>query len=218
MKRLVTAIAGLSVLATGILGATPAEAFDVFGGNVDDDLKDIVHPKNKKGTLVLNQQQNALLNRVADAVGMNRKKSYMLLKKPNKLNKLYKGDKYDPNDPKTKPSGLGVYSKNGCTVEAGCAIKAIGLGNAFKCVAKVSNAYDPQDWAECVKGIDYDAYLAASDCTYGNCPAFATLPNQKVVACNKGVNTVLAGQSYLNLPATLVSEKKELQITWLSQG
>ncbi len=81
-------------------------------------------------------------------------------------------------------------------------------------MVSVSNITDPQDWAECTKELDYDAYLAASACTFGDCPGFATLPGKKVVACNNSVNSVLAGNSYLNLPSTLESQKKELQISW----
>ncbi len=215
MKRLVTAIAGLSVLAAGILTPTSAEAIYFGYEHNKKDLKSIVLKDASSDDLQLNYNQRNFLTAMASIIPKTN--SATLLKKPNKLNKLYKGNvkKYNPNK---KQGTLGVYSKNGCSVDAGCAIKAIGLVNGLKCAGSISNLTDPQDWAGCIQEVDYDAYLAASNCTFGNCPAFATLPNQKVVACNNGVNSTLAGKSYLNLPSTLVSEKKELQITWLSQG
>lgn len=206
MKKLLSAIAGLSILAGGILAATPAQAQTVFGQQTDD-LNDLFN-----GTATLNENQFSISKEIADTLNID---VLTLLQSPDEVSNLYAGDVYDSN---TAPSGLGVYSKEGCTVDAGCAIKAIGLVNTLKCAGSVSNITDPQDWANCVEGLDYDAYLAASACTYGSCPGFATLPGQKVFACNNSVNSVLAGNSYLNLPSTLEPQKKELQIGWLSQG
>lgn len=215
MKKLLSAIAALSVMATGILAASPAQAqFYTFGENADDDLNDLLL---NGGNAILNTEQFNVTNQIAVAAGYSGQTAALqLLQNPDQLDNLYAGDVYDSN---SAPSGLGVYSKDGCSVDAGCAIKAIGLVNTLKCAASVSNISDPQDWANCVEQIDYDAYLAASDCTFGNCPGFATLPGgQKVFACNNSVNSVLAGNSYLNLPSTLEPQKKELQIGWLSQG
>lgn len=214
MKKLLSAIAGLSILATGILGAAPAQAqFYTFGENANDDLNDLWL---NNGNAIINQEQFNVTNEIATAVGYSgQMAAIQLLQNPDQLDNLYAGDAYDSN---TAPGGLGVFSKAGCTVDAGCAIKAIGLVNTLKCTTSVSNMTDPEDWANCVKDLDYDAYLAASECTYGSCPGFATLPGQKVVACNNSVNSVLAGNSYLNLPSTLEPQKKELQISWLSQG
>ncbi|GGA03616.1 hypothetical protein [Okeania sp. KiyG1] len=202
MKKLLTAIAGLSVLAAGILGAAPAQALPIFGE--DNDLADLFN-----GEVTLSEEQFNVTNEIAGKLNVS---TFELLQDPDKVDDLYAGDAYDSN---TAPSGLGVYSKNGCTVDAGCAIKAIGMVNTLKCAG---SGTDPQNWAECVQNNDYDAYLAASACTYGSCPAFATLPNQKVVACNNGLKSVIAGKSYINLPSTLAPQKNELQISWLSQG
>jgi len=204
MKKLLTAIAGLSVLAAGILGVAPAQALPFFGENADDDLNDVL-----TGQVQLNKQQSNITKEIASKLEVT---SLSLLQNPDQLDNLYGGDAYEVGIPK---GGLGVYSKDGCTVDAGCAIKAIGLVNTLKCSG---SGTDPQNWAECVQNNDYDAYLAASACTYGDCPAFATLPNQEVVACNKGLKSVIAGKSYINLPSTLAAQKNELQISWLSQG
>ncbi|MDY6802743.1 MAG: hypothetical protein SXA11_02915 [Cyanobacteriota bacterium] len=214
MKKLLSTIAGLSVLAAGVLAVSPAQAqFYTFGENADDDLNDLWL---NGGNAIINTEQFNVTNQIATAVGYSgQTAAVQLLQNPEQIDSLYAGDVYDSD---TAPSGLGVYSKEGCTVDAGCAIKAIGLVNTLKCAGSVSNITDPQDWANCTKDLDYDAYLAASACTYGSCPGFATLPGQKVVACNNSVNSVLAGNSYLNLPSTLEPQKKELQIGWLSQG
>ncbi|MDY7004527.1 MAG: hypothetical protein SWX82_11355 [Cyanobacteriota bacterium] len=211
MKKLLTAIAGLSVLAAGILGAAPAQAqFYTFGENADDDLNDLWL---NGGQAIINREQFNVTNQIALAVGLTGPTAAVtLLQDPDKLDDLYAGDGYDSN---TAPGGLGVYSKNGCTVDAGCAIKAIGIVNTLKCSG---SGTDPQNWGECVKDNDYDAYLAASACTFGTCPGFATLPNQKVVACSNSLKSVIAGKSYINLPPTLASQNNELQIGWLSQG
>lgn len=207
MKKLLSAIAGLSVLAGSILAATPAQAqFYTFGENADDDLNDLWL---NGGNAIINQEQFNLTNAVANQLNITWD---TLLQEPEQLNALY-----DESDSSTQ--GILTFSNGDCSVDVGCALPKIGLATALKCVAKVGvNVTDAKPWAECLQEVDYDAYVASIPCTSGTCPGFATLPGQKVFACNNSVNSVLAGNSYLSLPSTLEPQKKELQISWLSQG
>ncbi len=128
MKKLLTAIVGLSVLAAGILGSTPAPAqFYTFGENPEDDLNALwlnggqtiinATPFN-----VTNQITNVLNSQSAENIAL-----LTLLQDPNQMDNLYAGNVYNSST----PSGFGVYSKEGCSVDAGCALKAIGLVNTL---------------------------------------------------------------------------------------
>ena len=208
MKKLLTAIAGLSVLAAGILAATPAQAqFYTFGENADDDLNDLWL---NGGNAIINQEQFKMTNAVAGQLNITWD---TLLQEPEQLNALY-----DANDPSTH--SILTFSHGGCSVDVGCALPKMGLATALKCVAKVGmDVTDAKPWAECLQEVDSKAYDRVADAgCVENCPGFATLPGQKVFACNNSVNSVLAGNTYLNLPSTLEPQKKELQISWLSQG
>lgn len=214
MKRFLSAIAGLSVMATGILAASPAQAQFI---SQSSDLTDLLNDNDSDINGILNNLRNSL----SDEEESDLKSAFNIdIDMGHFLQSEAKIDTWaDSNlNSDKKLTGLGVYSKNDCSVKAGCALNAIGFGNTLKCAATVRDITDPQDWANCIKDLDYDAYLTASACTYGSCPGFATLPGQKVFACNNSVNSVLAGNSYLNLPSTLEPQKKELQISWLSQG
>ncbi|MBD2482954.1 hypothetical protein [Planktothrix sp. FACHB-1365] len=204
MKKLLTSIAGAGLfMVTGL--AAPSQA-GVFG--VDStDLNDVL---NKKVTLTTEQAN--VLSAVSKQLKIT---STTLLKTPSKMGGLYTGTTVSSSSP---PTGALVYSKNYgtgvCKVQAGCALKAIGLSLTLQCS---SSGTDPEAWAKCVKSKDNDKYLAASQCTWGTCPGFATLPNGGAAyACTTPTDSVFAGKSLLNLPTTLNNSSTKLSLP--SQG
>ncbi|MEB3826731.1 hypothetical protein [Phormidium sp. CCY1219] len=202
MKQILAAIAGAALLAMGT--AAPAASFPSLGDDSDSDLQALIDEGLSFEQQIFGEMIAMDLNITLD----------QLLAEPTQMDGLYAGDSYSETD---TPSGLGVYTKDGCTVDAGCALKAIGLTLTFKCAG---SGTDPEAWANCVKDKDFDAYLAASACTYGNCPAFSSVPGQNVLTCQQNPTTpVLAGSSFLPLPTTLNQGSSEsLNIDILQQG
>lgn len=208
MKKLLTAIAGVTILTMGTIATAPAQA-QIFGDDPSHDLEDILN-----GDVDITDEQFGVLDAVSGELNIDIE---TLLLEPNQMDNLFEGSSVNADQP---PSGPLVFSKeyNGgtCSVDAGCALKAIGLVLSLQCA---SSGADPQAWAECVQDKNYDKYLAASECTWGACPGFATLPGgNKIYACGN-TKSLIAGQSLLNLPTTLRGDQVDtLQISLLSQG
>jgi len=217
MKKLLTAIATTAaVTLAGTLAAPAARAFPTFGevlgdgvGTYEEDLQMLF---NQEATL--SDSETQAISLTADALGID---MFTLVMDPSQLDGLYAGS--DPqNDINT--SGFGVFTVQGCSVNADCALKAIGFSLSIQCAGQVGmgNLYSPQAWAECVQDKDIDAYYAAVACTWGSCP-FSATPGEKVFACNNSPNTVVAGKVLLNLPPTLSQGTNDsMQIGLLSQG
>jgi hypothetical protein len=224
MKKLLTAIATTAaVTLAGIIAAPAARALPTFGqvlgdgASIDEALAmydnyEVDFSDSEAEALEL----SALA--VANTLGTDEDMFFALLEDPSLLDSLYSGSDAQ-NDFNT--SGFGVFTAQGCSVNADCALKAIGLSLSIQCAGQVGlsgGLYSPEAWASCVQEKDIDAYYAAVACTWGDCP-FAALPGQQVVACNKSPNAVIAGKVLLNLPPTLSQGKNDsMQIGLLSQG
>lgn len=237
MKKLLTAIATTAAVAlAGTFAAPAARALptvgDILGdgnGTYQTDLAQIYN--NYAGydesviafsdaeKTALDLTISALENTTGqDIADYGDKYMYMaLLSDPSQLDSLYSGS--DPaSDVNT--SGFGVFTVQGCSVNADCALKAIGLSLSIQCAGQVGvgNLYNPEAWAECVEEKDLDAYRAAVGCIWGDCP-FTAAPGQKVYACNNSPNAVVAGKVLLNLPPSLSQGKNDfMEIGLLSQG
>jgi len=218
MKKLLTAIATTAaVTLAGIIAAPAARALPTFGevlgdgvGTYEEDLNMLFN-----GEAELSDSEMQAISLTADALSID---MFTLVMDPSQLDNLYSGSDAQ-NDINT--SGFGVFTAQGCSVNADCALKAIGLSLSIQCAGQVGlsgGLYSPEAWASCVQDKDIDAYYSAVACTWGDCP-FAALPGQQVVACNKSPNAVVAGKVLLNLPPTLSQGKNDsMQIGLLSQG
>ncbi|MGC9503391.1 hypothetical protein [Baaleninema sp.] len=179
-KKHLAALTSTALLLLGSVAAAPAKALPIFGTESDHDLQMIVD-----GEVALDNMQTNFLNSlssrlVADTeVASFAEKPTALLQDPSRMDNLYAGTSVDPSSPPT--SGM-VFTKEGCSVAADCGLKAIGLANTLKCA---SSGYDPEAWAKCLREKDYDAYMAATACTWGNCPGFTALPGEGVYACSQ---------------------------------
>lgn len=182
MKRRLAIIASGIVVGVGAIAVAPIQALPIFGTESDHELSDITD-----GTVGLSFDQRNVLGGVSMNLGLSFDGSD-LLKNPDEMSGLYDGDSVDPNSP--PEAGMLTYSKDGCSVDAGCALKAIGLVNTLKCAG---SGQDPEAWAVCLQDTDYDAYMAASACTWGACPGFA-LAEDGVYACSEptGLNVLAA--------------------------
>ncbi len=180
MKRLLSAMTSAALLAVGGL-ATPAQAV-VFG--MDNDLQDILDPAQE---VELSAQQGSTYDALAMTLGLGydpvedggiNLSTTALLDDPSLMSGLYAD-----NGSGTKEDLLGEYCKDGCCVQAGCALDAIGLKLTLVCSP---SGMDPEAWAKCVRDKDTGAYMAATACTSGDCPGFSSLPGEGVFACNQG--------------------------------
>lgn len=181
MKRKLAIIASGIIVGVGAIAVAPLQALPIFGTESDHELSDITD-----GTVGLSDDQQNFLGGLSFNLGLSFDGSE-LLENPEEMSGLYAGDSVDPDSP---PEDGMIYSKDGCSVDAGCALKAIGLVNTLKCAG---SGTDPEAWAVCLQDTDYDAYMAATACTWGSCPGFS-LSEQGVYACTEptGLN-VLAG-------------------------
>ncbi len=232
MKKLLTAIATTAaVTLAGTFAAPAARAIPTVGeilgdgnGTYHSDLADIYngYAGYDENVIAFSDSEKVALDLTMTALGLpDYGDQYMylaLLADPSQLDSLYSGS--DPaSDVNT--SGFGVFTMQGCSVNADCALKAIGLSLSIQCAGQVGvgNLKNPQAWMECVQDKDIDAYYSAVACTWGNCPFSATPAGQKVFACNNSPNAVVAGKVLLNLPPTLSQGKNDsMQIGLLSQG
>lgn len=182
MKRKLAIIASGIVVGVGAIAVAPIQALPIFGTESDHELSDITDE-----TVGLSFHQQNVLGGISYNLGLSFDGSD-LLNNPDEMARLYDGDSVDPNSP--PEPGMMTYSKDGCSVDAGCALKAIGLVNSLKCAA---SGTDPEAWATCLQDTDYDAYMAATACTWGSCPGFS-LAEQGVYACTEptGLNVLAA--------------------------
>ena len=217
MKKLLTAIATTAAVAlAGTFAAPAARALPTFGEVLGDGVGTYQEDLNMlfNGEAELSDSEMQAISLTADALNID---AFSLVTDPSQLDGLYAGS--DPqNDINT--SGFGVFTVQGCSVNADCALKAIGFSLSVQCAGQVGlgNLHNPQAWAECVQDKDIDAYYAAVACTWGSCP-FSAAPGDKVFACNNSPNAVVAGKVLLNLPPTLSQGKNDsMQIGLLSQG
>ncbi len=182
MKRKLAIIASGIVVGVGAIAVAPIQALPIFGTESDHELSDITD-----GTVGTSDEQKNTLTMLSFNLGLSFDGSD-LLNNPDEMTRLYDGDSVDPNSP--PEPGMMTYSKDGCSVDAGCALKAIGLVNTLKCAA---SGEDLEAWATCLQDTDYDAYMAATACTWGSCPGFA-LAEDGIYACSEpsGLNVLAA--------------------------
>lgn len=189
MKRLLSAITSAALLALGGF-TTPAQAV-IFG--MDNDLQDILDPAQD---VELSAEQGGTYNAIAFTLGLDYQANDLnlyttaLLDDPSLMSGLYAD-----NGSGTKEDLLGEYCKQGCCVQAGCALDAIGLKLTLLCAP--TSGTDPEAWANCVRDKDNGAYMAATACTSGDCPGFSSLPGEGVYACNQG-STAIASNDLLD--------------------
>lgn len=226
MKKLLTAIATTAaVTLAGIIAAPAARALptfgEVLGDGVGDYYSDLQMLYNGEADLSTSETEALDLTAQALATTLGGDPNDMflaLLEDPSLLDSLYSGSNAQ-NDINT--SGFGVFTAQGCSVNADCALKAIGLSLSIQCAGQVGlsgGLYSPEAWASCVQEKDIDAYYAAVACTWGDCP-FSAAPGEKVFACNNSPKALVAGKVLLNLPPTLSQGKNDsMQIGLLSQG
>ncbi len=217
MKKLLTAIATTAAVAlAGTFAAPAARALPTFGevlgdgvGTYESDLDMLFN-----GEAELSDSEMQAISLTADALSID---AFALVMAPSQLDGLYAGSDAQNN---INTSGFGVFTVQDCSVNADCALKAIGFSLSVQCAGQVGlgNLYSPQAWAECLQDKDIDAYYSAVACTWGSCP-FSAAPGEKVFACNNSPNTVVAGKVLLNLPPTLSQGKNDsMEIGLLSQG
>lgn len=203
MTNILTAIASAAILTAFGAGAASAQTFPPIGNTTNSDT-DLIYDGQ-----ALDDDQTQLANLLSNALSITAQE---LLDDPSQLDDLYADDA----NLKDTSGLLGTFTKDGCSVNADCAFKAIGLGLVFACAG---SGTDPEAWANCVEDKDRDAYLKAVNCTWGTCPDFANLPGQKIVACNNSPEQMLAGNLWLALPKSLNQGKTEyLSVDLLSQG
>ncbi|NEP45456.1 MAG: hypothetical protein F6K35_42050 [Okeania sp. SIO2H7] len=244
MKKLLTAIATTAAVAlAGIIAAPAARALPTFGevlgdgvGTYQDDLNMLFTGQAKLSedeTSVLQKTALSLHNTQNDTeVDINNVSEYAstlnsLLLNPSQLDDLYSGSDAEKD---VNNKGFGVFTTaRGCSVNADCALRAIGWMLSVQCAGEVGmsgNIYSPIAWAQCVHDKDENAYYEAlNDCTWrtskdgGSCDLLNATSGQKVFACNKSPNAVVAGKVLLNLPPTLSQGTNDsMQIGLLSQG
>jgi len=169
VNKQLAALTSTALLVFGAFASAPAQALPIFGTESDHDLQMIL---DKEVELDFDQQ-----NVLYGLSGYLALSPDSLLQDPTQMSSLYAGTSVDSSSP---PTGGMVLSKEGCSVEAGCALKAIGLVNSLKCA---SSGMDPESWAKCLRDTDYDSYLAAAACTWGSCPGFSAVPGEGLYAC-----------------------------------
>ncbi|NMG60301.1 hypothetical protein E1H12_17705 [Geitlerinema sp. P-1104] len=181
MNRRLAILASSLMVGVGAMAVAPVQALPIFGTESHHEIQDILD-----GEVGLDGEQQNLLTGMSFNLGLSFD-GMDLLNNPEAMSGLYEGDAVDPNAP---PQGMLVYSKDGCSVDAGCGLKAIGLVNSLKCAG---SGADPEAWAVCLQDTDYDAYMAATACTWGSCPGFA-LAEDGMYACSEptGLNLLAA--------------------------
>lgn len=216
MKKLLTAIAATALLVAGIpqnaqanfpyLG--PLNAEDEINSGFQEDL-----------TLLLNNtnpnvgDESIADNGFREGLTSLLNTSYQAFyEQPETLLAGWGGEDGSPK----APGGLfGEYCKNGCCVNADCALDAIGWGLRVQC-AGCGN--DVGCWAECVKSKNEEAFYSAVACTSGNCP-ISTTPGSRLFACRNSKNALVAGQTLLMWPESLkAGNSQSISVDLLSQS
>ncbi len=226
MKKLLTAIATTATVTfAGIIAAPAARALPSFGEVLGDGLGDYYSDLSllNSGDAELTSDELDLIENSSMALNLDFDpldlSSSQLLSNPSTFSTMYTG----LNVQTDMVSGIGTISYNGCSVNTGCALSAIGFSLSMQCAGSGTN---PKAWADCIAEKDSTAYVNALKCTWqinspGETCDFKGLATSghKVVACNKSANPVVAGKVLLNLPPTLSQGKEEsLQIGLLSEG
>ncbi|MGD1902870.1 MAG: hypothetical protein ACFB9N_11600 [Geitlerinemataceae cyanobacterium] len=196
-KQLLTTLTAAAAMTAGLL-ASPASAL-IFGSGDDassidanSQLEDVYHVFGGDDTsngVTLDSNQSTIVQALAYEVGGFSLSPLSILEDPDQISILNNGGA-SVDGSGAPPSGFGVYSKGGCSIDAGCGFGAIGVKISLVCAAQVPANYgemtDPEAWANCIKDQDYDAYMAAASCTYGTCPGFASAESEELYACNTG--------------------------------
>jgi hypothetical protein len=193
-KQLLTAFTSVSLLIAGAI-AVPATAA-IFGSGDDaasidansqlSDLYDDFGGEGGSADITADEMQGMMVMMLSTEVGVT---PLDLLQDPSKVDYLNdEGAAVKTGGEEEIPHGLGVISKGGCTADVGCAIGAAGVKVTLVCMAQVpakgGSLSDAEDIANCMKDVDYDRYMAASACTYGTCPGFASIGQDDLYACN----------------------------------
>jgi hypothetical protein len=191
-KQLLTAFTSLALLAGAI--AVPASA-TIFGSGDDaasidansqlSDLYDDFGGDSGSASITVDGMQGMMMLMLSMEVGVS---ALDLLQDPSKVDYLNDAGEALKSGGEEIPHGFGVISKGGCTADVGCAIGAAGVKVTLVCMAQVpakgGSLSDAEDIASCMKDVDYDRYIAASACTYGTCPGFASIAQDDLYACN----------------------------------
>lgn len=187
MKKEFIAIFSISLLVF-VTSASPAAGRPRRGGTTDTQL--IFNGE------TLDSSQEALVKGIAADMEID---VQTLLNNPEQMNL---GD-----DEASRQQKWGTYSKNGCTVDAGCALQAIGLGLSLQCMSAA--ATDPEAWANCVKDKNDDAYYDALQCTWldsdpgQTCDFLSSVDGENTYACNVADPAAALGRSSVEMPASL---------------
>ncbi|MGI0497780.1 hypothetical protein [Limnospira platensis] len=208
MKKLLTTIGTVSFLVVG-WSVSPAAAFPPWAMPPEEPDEELIFNGE-----VLNDDQTDFVYDVADILGITTED---LLNDPGQMDGLHTGGKQEINR-----DGWGVFSKNGCSVNADCALKAIGLGLTLQCLG---SGYDPEAWARCLKSRNEDAYYAALECTWQQsnpsqpCNFLAHGDTDNTYACNATNPVAALRQNSVELPTFSQSSPSErVSIDLLSQG
>ncbi|TAF56959.1 MAG: hypothetical protein EAZ61_02425 [Oscillatoriales cyanobacterium] len=191
-KQLLTAFTSLALLASAI--AVPATA-TIFGSGDDaasidansqlSDLYDDFGGDSGSANITVDDMQGMMMMMLSMEVGVS---ALDLLQDPSKVDYLNDAGEAVKSGSGEVPHGFGVISKEGCTADIGCAIGAAGIKVTLVCLtqvpAKGGSLADAEDIANCMRDVDYDRYMAASACTYGTCPGFASIGQDDLYACN----------------------------------
>ncbi|NJN61125.1 MAG: hypothetical protein HC795_05960 [Coleofasciculaceae cyanobacterium RL_1_1] len=192
-KQLLTAFTSVSLLIAGAI-AVPATA-TIFGSGDDkatidansqlSDLYDDFGGDSGSANIAADEMQGMMMMMLSMEVGVS---ALDLLQDPSKVDYLNDAGAAVKSGSDELPHGFGVISKEGCTADIGCAIGAAGVKVTLVCMAQVpakgGSLADAEDIANCMKDVDYDRYMAASACTYGTCPGFASIAQDDLYACN----------------------------------
>jgi hypothetical protein len=192
-KQFLTALTSASLLLAGVI-VGPATAA-IFGSGDDaasidansqlSDLYDDFGGDSGSANITVDDMQGMMMMMLEMEVGVS---SLELLTDPSKVDYLNNGGAALQPGSEDVPSGFGVLSKGECTADVGCAIGAAGIKTTLVCLAQVpakgGSLADAEDIANCLKDVDYDRYIAASACTYGSCPGFASIAQDELYACN----------------------------------
>lgn len=208
MKKLLTTVGTVSLLIVG-WGVSPAIAFPPWAAPAPEPDEELIFNGE-----TLNEDQTEFVNDVADVLGITTED---LLNDPSQLDGIHNGGKQDVNK-----DGWGVFSKNGCSVNADCAFRSIGLGLTLQCLG---SGYDPQSWANCVRDKNEDSYYAALNCTWQDakpdqsCDFLAKGDGENTYACNLANPAAAFHQSSVGLPTfSEASPLETVSINLLSQG
>lgn len=196
--QLLTILTSASLLLAGTI-LNPATA-TIFGSGDEPttidansqltDLYDDFGGDSGSADITADEMQSMMMMMLSMEVGVS---PLDLLQDPSKINYLNDGGAaLQENGGTEVPSGFGVMTKDGCTADVGCALGAVGIKTTLVCItqvpAKGGSLADPEDIATCLKDVDSDAYIAASACTYGSCPGFASITQDDLYACNTEAN------------------------------